>query len=387
MKLLCLKCKGRGFCGKSCKWNKTNFKNVEFKKEFQGTSPTIFIGRFDYPMVNVGIMSPQFQTNKAKTWDDPHLWSKKYSIPQVIDKRRTLVNSRTKNSIKKVNEGFVLKLQEIALSSKPLDIEVSLNKKPKPLIKYDFVSNPMGPSSKVEKLVVCDNAKIKKIMQKCYDDTDLKSMEAITRLYKKGFNENTLSRVLSSGALGVKKDRKLVPTRWSITAVDDGLGKQLIKSVKHFNIIDHYEILHGSFYGNIYTIILLPTVWGYELFETLNGKSFCHDVENYNGRKKYAQNTAGGYYASRLAVLEYLNKIKRQATAIVIRHVTNEYFCPLGVWVVRQATRKSTESIKLFNSKQEMISHLQLITPLHNLLYYSKLYESFNVQKRISAFL
>jgi len=36
--------------------------------------------------------------------------------------------------------------------------------------------------------------------------------------------------------------------------------------------------------------------------------------------------------------------MKRQASVLVIRVITGEYFCPLGVWVVREATRKAMQS-------------------------------------------
>jgi hypothetical protein len=37
---------------------------------------------------------------------------------------------------------------------------------------------------------------------------------------------------LSIGVLGLKKDKKLVPTRWAITATDDILAKKLLEKVK-----------------------------------------------------------------------------------------------------------------------------------------------------------
>ncbi|MBY9001393.1 MAG: hypothetical protein KGD64_10785, partial [Candidatus Heimdallarchaeota archaeon] len=63
------------------------------------------------------------------------------------------------------------------------------------------------------------------------------------------------------------------------------------------------------------------------------------DWESYSGRTKYASNVTGAYYAARLAATEYLLKIKRQAQVIVLREISDEYRFPLGVWVIRVATR------------------------------------------------
>ncbi|MBN1923446.1 MAG: hypothetical protein JW791_01645 [Nanoarchaeota archaeon] len=382
MKSLCLQCKGRNWCGKPCTWNKITVKKVEYKKEFTGSSPTVFIGKANYPNVNIGIMSPQLVTEKAKDWDDPYLWTKEYNINQVVEKRTTLVNCTNK-----LSESFMQKVQEVALSKKPVNVEFELSKTPKARVDYDFTSNPMGPSSEIKKIIVCDNISMHKTVEKCFYDYDLKSVKAVTKLYEKGFNENDITRMFCTGAFGLKKDRKVVPTRWSITAVDDSLGKQLINNIKNYNNIDNYRILSGNFYGNYYTIILLPSVWGFELFETTDGKTFCHDLEDYNGRKGYAYETAGGYYACRLAVLEYLNMIKRQARAVVFRQVTSEYSCPLGVWVVRQATRKAVENTNCFNTKEEMLNSLRIITPLHYLINKSELFETFNTQRLLTNYL
>jgi hypothetical protein len=63
------------------------------------------------------------------------------------------------------------------------------------------------------------------------------------------------------------------------------------------------------------------------------------DWEPYSGRTKYASNVTGAYYSARLAATEYLQKIKRQAQVIVLREISDEYRFPLGVWVIRVATR------------------------------------------------
>ena len=71
------------------------------------------------------------------------------------------------------------------------------------------------------------------------------------------------------------------------------------------------------------------------------------DYEFYNGRKEYVKNTAGAYYAVRLAVLEKLLELKEQYSVLVVREILPEYFVPLGVWVVREGARKALEGESL----------------------------------------
>jgi hypothetical protein len=80
------------------------------------------------------------------------------------------------------------------------------------------------------------------------------------------------------------------------------------------------------------------------------------DFEPFSGRKEYAYATAGGYYASRLPILEYLNRIKRQAGVLAIRLETPSYWAALGVWVVRESVRKTLANKKLdFRQLEELI--------------------------------
>ena len=219
----------------------------------------------------------------------------------------------------------------------------------------DKVLAPQGMRAELKKARIVGNVKVARKVDKVVND-DLKAVEGINYLYKNNFNEYTLSKILSIGALGMKKDKKLVPTRWSITATDDIIGKNILERVRGYKWIEEYELFFGEFMGNCYLIMLFPNVWSYELFELyLPGSSWnpgkevkaSTDYEGFDGRKDYASNTAGGYYASRLPILEHLDKIKRQAAVIAIRIELPSYWAALGVWVVRESVRKALERRKL----------------------------------------
>ena len=71
---------------------------------------------------------------------------------------------------------------------------------------------------------------------------------------------------------------------------------------------------------------------------------YMTDYEPYSGRKRYAENCAGGFYSVRLAILEKLKKMRRQASVLALRFITGEYFAPLGVWVTRFAARRALKN-------------------------------------------
>ena len=88
--------------------------------------------------------------------------------------------------------------------------------------------------------------------------------------------------------------------------------------------------------------------------------TITQDFEGFNGRKAYAFNVTGGYYAMRLPLTEYLEKIKRQATVIMFREVRPEYYAPLGVGIVRETARRTfTNPPKHFDTIDDAIKNMK----------------------------
>ncbi len=121
---------------------------------------------------------------------------------------------------------------------------------------------------------------------------------------------------------------------------------------------------------------------------------YSTDYESYKGRKTYADETAGGYYACRLPILEKMKNNKRQGSCVALRFITSEYNVPLGVWVCREATRKSIQSPSIsFQSQEEMLHYAREFIQqkfnfnLNLLLKESKLLQEKKHQKRLSEYL
>lgn len=365
------------------------------KKQFFGDSPAPFVGRFGYPNVNVGILNLPEIKEDAWLYDAPRFWaSNQFQIPQIVEYRASLINSHSKAHVKS-NEKIMEISQEVAMAAKPVELEVLLKKQPILRMSADSVSAPIGPSGEIKAAKITSNPKIPQKVEKVYSDKDLKAAEALQYLYKSGFDENFLSRILSVGVVGLKTNRKLVPTKWSITASDDILGKQLINEIKDCNQIDECQLHFGGYLGNYFAIMLFPEVWSYELFEMLAGHyDYTTDYESYEGRKKYVEETAGGYYAARLPILEKLKEKIRQASVLALRFITEEYSIPLGVFVVREAVRKAmAEKPVAFASKELMIDYIKNIARqkfgmnIDFVLRESKLLNNIKQQKKLGEYL
>ena len=387
---------------------KTDFKskNLSSLSKIDSISPpSVFVGSgLKYPNMNVGILSPLEKEENAWIYDDCKFWTKNnFQINEIVKLRENLLNSRITKKAKDVrNENKFLDIaKEIAIASKPVDVEIKLKKNIEFNRKRDRILMPSAIGAPLENARITSNVKIDQKVEKIIND-DIKATEGISYLYKNNLDEYALSKILSIGVLGMKKDKKLVPTRWSITATDDIISKELIKKIKTYKEIEDYSMTFGEFLGNQYLILFLPNCFCFELFEIyFPGSSWNQekeikastDFEFYDGRKEYASQCGGGYYATRLAITEYLEKIKRQAGIIAIRLETPSYWASLGVWVVRESVRKALERNPLeFKSKEELLSSVEQIGKIKynfqtkKILEKSKVLNNLKTQKKIEEF-
>ncbi|MBY9006903.1 MAG: hypothetical protein KGD63_09100, partial [Candidatus Lokiarchaeota archaeon] len=144
--------------------------------------------------------------------------------------------------------------------------------------------------------------------------------------------------------------------------IDDIISKALIKEVKRFPEINEYQIFESTYLDNHFKILLFPGKYVYEMNEAWSPNSLWNksnlennrnlkpqivtDYEFYKGRKNYASNITGAYYAAKKSVLEYLYKIKRQARILIFREVGSGYVTPLGVWVIRETVKNAMNFAK-----------------------------------------
>jgi hypothetical protein len=239
--------------------------------------------------------------------------------------------------------------RELSLAEHYVETEMKLKKRPKRSFRVDADVQPIGPTAPL------DNVEIGYIrwnrgMEKAHYDTDLKAAPATLMLYRDDVPVTQIMRAFSMGSFGVERNRRLVPTRWSITAVDDIVSKDLAKKIKNYPLVNQYEVYESDYLGNRFEVLLVPDSWCYEAYEawyprTLWNPSTEHvaivtDWEGYNGRTKYA-NMGGCYYSGRLAVLEHLEKVRRQAKIFILREAYPDYILPVGVWQVRENVRNA----------------------------------------------
>lgn len=401
---VCVRCRGRGWCGQPCKIH-SQLKEFtpKIKTHFSGSSPPeIFVGRIGYPQINTGILSPNEYGNTEEMSLPEKWYEKKLTIREILNHRGKLIYSRFKSEIKSIRKPnkFQEVMQEISLAEKSVSAEFFLKKPFTPHFNIDKHLPVIGNPAPLKKIILQENPKIKRKVDYIVSDTDNKAANSIIELHKNNITETSnIIKILSAGLLGLKNNRRLVPTRWAVTAVDDTLSKDLLKKIKYYPEISEIMLFHGDYVGNHYEFLLLPDKFSFEVIEGFLPRSvwnqsesltLTQDFERFNSRKYYASNVTGAYYTARLVVCEYLEKIKRQAYCLIFREEGPEYNAPLGVGILRElgrdAFRKHPEK---FNTISEALNQMQtrFRIPISEFTNRSILLKEYKQQTRLSKWI
>ena len=359
--------------------------------------PSVFIGRIGYPYVYAGPLVPPVHEDTT-LYDLPEQWFGK-SIDEIVGFRSLLIRGKHRVHVHKFNEaGKILdQTRDLALAETSVETELNLAKKPRGSITLDDDVQPFGPSALIRDLHV-GNARYDHRIEKAYYDTDLFATGAVRDLYSRGVAVTKIQKAFSVGAFGLEKNRRLVPTRWSITAVDDIISKHLVESVKSFAEINEFRVYESVYLDNVFEVLMMPAAWSYESMEAWypgtvwnpNGRNTAifSDWEDNDGRTTYAQ-IGGCYYSARLAVCEQLIRERRQATVVVLREARPGYIMPIGVWQVRENVRNAMRQKPfLFKTLADSLKHVsgRLEIPLQRWIRQSELLKRALFQKRITDF-
>ncbi len=340
----CAECKGKGFCGlERCPIMSRFYALAPIRPtdHYQGSAPSVFVGSYGYPRVAGGPL----MINDA---DNPPDWvARGLGIEDIVGIRARTIRGTAGSGRLADN------LQEIALSSLPLDVEVRFTKPVSFDLRFDGTIAPVGLSGAIRKMDVIDNARVDRAVDRATSDTDLSATDACAILHASGTDVYQISQLLTAGLLGLERKRHVVPTRWAITAVDDTVSKRLKKKIARYPPLDGIQVFSASLYGNHIVCLVIPGDWKFEMIEIWGKQSLWAGEDETIARDGEGQTKsgysplAGAYYSARLAVTEYLESIQRSARVLVLRSITGEYWAPLGTWVVREATRNAMKGPKI----------------------------------------
>ncbi len=331
--------------------------------------PQLFVGRYGYPDVRAGPSANWAPDNDSCPTGDPaDLFGR--PLEEVAARHASLVTGGKRMRVQEARQpGQMLETtQDIAMSARSVDVEldfagpVRVGSSPT----FDSMSTPLGPSGEVLRAEVVSNPSVPRKVDSIACETDLPAAEAIGELSQSSIGEAHISRLLSSGLLGRDGDRRLVPTRWGITATDDMLGKRLWGKVRDLPSVDKVRVYEADYLDNRFHIVIEPGLWAFEMLEAWSRGSLwsgtgrvISDREDVKPRTEYANRVTGAYYAARLGVLEHLHSIGRSGACMIWRDIGEGYWAPVGVWLIRETVRQAMSQRPMeFDSMREAVAHI-----------------------------
>ena len=367
-------------------------KDLRTTNLFGASPPSAFVGSWGYPKVLVGPLVPPVRDEDTSILDASESWLG-HELAEILRFRLSLVRGKAPRRVAEARapDSILSTVQEAAMAAKPVDTEMWFTKRPSLVSPFSARAPPSGPSADLTKIELASNPSVPRRVDDLVSDTDVRAGEAVSDLYEHGITQSQITRVFSVGLLGMKDRRKLVPTEWSITAVDDILAKGLVQEVRTFPWISDFEVTSASGLANNVAILLFPQAFMFEGLEAWNlaaSPTPAHDHEFAGGRTRYPDQIAGAYHATRLPVLEHLAGRRRQAGATVFMEVYEDWV-PLGVWRYRELARAALQKkplrfASLDLAEAELGRRLQL--PLENWWRASTLRAYLRGQRRITAY-
>ena len=332
----CAGCKGRLLCGLPACPVMTRFHaqlRLRPAREYAGTSPAVFLCSRGYPAVRGGPLL-------VDDSDLPPDWiTRGLTLEQIVGIRAGTIRGMAPAG--RQEEA----LREIALSSRPLGVEVAFDRVPRFDLAFDGTVAPVGLTGEIRRLEVLGNPVVERPVEKATSDTDLGAGDACTLLHRDGVDVYRIAHLFTAGLLG--RRRRMVPTRWAITAVDDSVFRGLRRFLLTAPPRETAALHEATLFGNRILVLLAPGPWRFEMVEVWGRHSLWGGEEDFvvvdgeRERKKGYSPITGAYYSARLAVAEHLVRTGKTATTLVIRAVSSDYWAPLGTWVVREATRQA----------------------------------------------
>jgi len=393
---LCIRCKGaKLLCGKSsCPIIAKAYLSREIPLNVSDASgdspPSVFVGHFGYPKVRIGPALPM-KRGDTEIYERPDLWND-FSVEEIAKLRFSLYRGYKILPVTAPSDpnGYLLEIHDLIMSSRPVFGEIEYSSAER---KIDFSpeTQPFGPGGYVKKFYH-ESSPSSPAVEKIYYDTDLKAADAVMLLHS-DVPIYSIEKVFSAGMLGRTRGRKIVPTRWSITAVDKIITDRLIPEIRNFAEVEGNLYYHHRRIGNEYYILITPGDYSFEMIELWNNGSIWTgpreasaegDYERI-GRMVTSPKIGGAFFAAKLPIMEHLMRKERRGSILVVRFIDGDYTIPLGVWQVRENVKMALKDEMFIESIDHFFNIIGTRRKI-DLRGKSRTYQTIKQQRRITEY-
>ncbi len=352
---------------------KTYTKVVGNSELSSATPPSGVVGEHGYPKVRVYVgVSAETNIDVKFLEDPPRWWESSLKLEDVIKLRSEMINivNEGRYHVKDVEKLYSREISLIQVSTRPVDCEVKVEKILDRNIMFDLKLLPLSMRV-IGNIKVVTNPHIDHRIEKAIHDHDLKARDAIIELYRNGVDIYSIQRALSFGLLGTRRLRKIVPTRWAITAVDRTITRYLREEVKKFSEVTEFELYQIEYMNNRFTVIVIPGDLKIRWIEFWYPRAGMEHKDNkpilsleiVEDLKGEVETMDGGFEAARMGILEALFKRRRKGKIIIVREILPNYYVGVGNWHIREDMRRifTLNALIRTSDSRELLKELSIV--------------------------
>lgn len=356
---LCVRCKGyKRLCGlqkcpilEKVRAFMEAAARIESMEVIGSTPPTAIVGEKGYPSVPVifGI-PPGVRGDDAKVYDDPHGWWGRLELSDILRLRGYQVSTLIRADVSNPFKLYEKEIGVAAISTRPVDAEAVLKQLPRPVMRLDPFVGAAGPAAPAKELRITGNASPPRKLEKIIWD-DVSVQDAVSELIRGGVDTYSIIRAMSLGFLGRLRRRRMVPTRWAITAVDRAAVKHFLTRLRDMPSVDRVTVHELEYLMNRFYIVLYPGNYHVEwleiwrprtvLTERVPSSVIIYSRDYGTGRTSTLD---GGFDAARHGLARALYERGRKASAIIIRVIEPGYVVGVGNWHIRETVYRAVHS-------------------------------------------
>jgi hypothetical protein len=307
--------------------------------------PGICVKSGKYPRLEAGFLASIEPLEHLSIYDFPEAWNG-LDRDTIFSMRRHLYQFLLPVDARSMQpEGVVHTLQEIALSVRPIALQVE----GEPLLPRRLqLRNGQLPSSSdvsVKSVEILSEPEISKVAERITEQ-DIPAAEGIWRLIDYDYSLDQVVRLMSVGLLGRQNTRRMLPTRSAYKATINAFIDRAVMELIERPRISSYEIYLGTLFGDRFVVFLNPGEARVDyLAMDVSGTKITRGFA-FEGLRQWPTDAKTSVYSdhARFSVYKHLISRNQQCHAAIF-HLTKEPRNQiLGPWIARAGVNEAFTS-------------------------------------------
>ncbi|MGY5852116.1 MAG: hypothetical protein RTU92_00960 [Candidatus Thorarchaeota archaeon] len=309
------------------------------------TPPGIFVEAAKYPTLWTGVLASTEPSEHLSIHDHPSAW-RGLGLEAILMMRRQLYKFVLPMDARlKTPHDSAKVVQTIALSVSPVALRVEASSLPPRNLHVMGSQLPSSPMVRVKNIEILSEPEISRVAQNVTEE-DIPAANGIWKLIDYDYSLDQVARLLATGLLGRKNNRRLMPTRSAYKATIDAFVNRAIIELAEKPERDTISLQMAQLLGDTFTVLMQPGEPRVDYLRIEQFQGTTNRGTNFEDTKYPDTNPRTSIYADHARYSAYRKLIANSTKAhITIFHLNrNPRSNALGPWITRAGVEDALES-------------------------------------------